>query len=206
MNKKGRLMIISGPSGSGKGTVVNKLIEKGGYMVSISATTRQPRENEVDGVNYYFKSKNEFEEIIGEDGFLEYACYNGNYYGTPKKAVFDKLETGVNVILEIEVQGALKIKEAYPDTLMIMIAPPTYSNLERRLRDRGDTKEEDIVKRLSIARKELGELSSYSHLVVNYDGRLAETVDTICRIVDGEEISECLTENNGDFIKKFYMQ
>ena len=153
---KGKLIVLSGPSGSGKGTVVKELVRGGDFVVSISATTRSPRDGEVNGVNYYFLSKDEFEEKISADGFLEYAQYNGNYYGTPKKPVYDKLDEGINVILEIEVQGALKVKEVCPDALMIMISPPTYENLEKRLRGRGDTKEEDIIKRLDLSSTALG--------------------------------------------------
>ena len=202
--KKGKLIILSGPSGSGKGTVVNRLIENGEYVVSISATTRQPRDGEINCVNYYFLSKDEFVDKINNDGFLEYAQYNGNYYGTPKKAVYDKLENGINVILEIEVQGALKVKKICPDALMIMISPPDYNNLEKRLRGRGDTKEEDIIKRLDIAKGELETVSEYDYLVLNLDGKLDDTVSVIREIVNGVEHTECKTENNVDFLDRFY--
>lgn len=202
--EKGKLIILSGPSGSGKGTVVKGLIGKGGYVVSISATTRQPRTGDVDGVNYYFLTEDEFTKKIEENGFLEYAVYNGNYYGTPAKAVYDRLDSGVNVILEIEVQGALKVKKICPDAIMVMISPPTYENLERRLRGRGDTKEEDIIKRLSIAKGELENIPSYDYVVLNRDGEIDATVNTICEIVNGVPHSECETKNNGDFMEKFY--
>lgn len=201
---RGKLIILSGPSGSGKGTVVKELVRGGDFVVSISATTRSPRDGEVDGVNYYFLSKAEFEEKISADGFLEYAQYNGNYYGTPKKPVYDKLEEGINVILEIEVQGALKVKEVCSDALMIMISPPTYENLEKRLRGRGDTKEEDIIKRLAIAKTELETSIKYDYLVLNRDNLLDETVKVIREIANGVEHSECKTINNADFIDKFY--
>ncbi len=201
---KGKLIILSGPSGSGKGTVVKELIAEDNFEVSISATTRIPREGEVDGVNYFFLSREAFEEKISEGGFLEYAEYNGNYYGTPKKPVYDKLNEGINVILEIEVQGALKVKEVCPDALMIMISPPTYENLEKRLRGRGDTKEEDIIKRLEIAKTELETSKKYDYLVLNYDNRLDDTVNIIRDITSGTEHAECKIVNNLDFLDKFY--
>lgn len=201
---KGKLIILSGPSGSGKGTVVKELVSGGDFVVSISATTRAPREGEVDGVNYFFLSREAFEEKIKQDGFLEHAEYSGNYYGTPKKLVYDKLNAGINVILEIEVQGALKVKSVCPDALMIMISPPTYENLEKRLRGRGDTKEEDIIKRLEIAKTELETSQKYDYLVLNYDNRLDDTVNIIRGIASGVEHTECKTVNNLDFLDKFY--
>ena len=133
MSKKGILAIISGFSGAGKGTVVNRLLEKESYAVSISATTRKPRTGEVDGQNYFFRTKDEFEKMIANDQLIEYAEYVGNYYGTPKDYVFKKLDEGFDVILEIEMQGALKVKEKFPETALIFITPPSADELKKRL-------------------------------------------------------------------------
>ena len=137
MSKKGILAIISGFSGAGKGTVVNRLLEKESYAVSISATTRKPRTGEVDGQNYFFRTKDEFEKMIANDQLIEYAEYVGNYYGTPKDYVFKKLDEGFDVILEIEMQGALKVKEKFPETALIFITPPSADELKKRLVGRG---------------------------------------------------------------------
>ena len=148
MSKKGILAIISGFSGAGKGTVVNRLLEKESYAVSISATTRKPRTGEVDGQNYFFRTKDEFEKMIANDQLIEYAEYVGNYYGTPKDYVFKKLDEGFDVILEIEMQGALKVKEKFPETALIFITPPSADELKKRLVGRGTETAEQIEKSL----------------------------------------------------------
>lgn len=138
MNKKGILIILSGFSGVGKGTVVRRLLsDYDNYALSISATTRKPREGEEDGVSYFFKSKEEFEQMIKEDSFIEHARYVENYYGTPKAYVQEQLDAGKDVILEIEIQGALKVKEKYPDALMLFLVPPDAQTLKERLVGRG---------------------------------------------------------------------
>ena len=134
---KGVLLIISGPSGSGKGTIVEQFVSELGYCVSISATTRNPRPNEKDGIHYFFKTKEEFEKMIARDELIEYARYVENYYGTPKQYVMEQLEAGKDVILEIEIQGALKVKEKYPDTLLMFVTPPSAQVLKDRLVGRG---------------------------------------------------------------------
>ena len=139
MSKKGILAIISGFSGAGKGTVVNRLLEKESYAISISATTRKPRTGEVDGQNYFFRTKDEFEKMIANEQLIEYAEYVGNYYGTPKDYVFKKLDEGFDVILEIEMQGALKVKEKFPETALIFITPPSADELKKRLVGRGSS-------------------------------------------------------------------
>ena len=144
MSKKGILAIISGFSGAGKGTVVNRLLEKESYAVSISATTRKPRTGEVDGQNYFFRTKDEFEKMIANEQLIEYAEYVGNYYGTPKDYVFKKLDEGFDVILEIEMQGALKVKEKFPETALIFITPPSADELKKRLVGRGTETAEQI--------------------------------------------------------------
>lgn len=169
MNKnKGKLVIVSGFSGVGKGTVVKALLDKyDDYVLSVSMTTRKPREGETEGINYYFVSDEQFEEMINKDGFLEYAGYVGHYYGTPKQMVLDALEQGKNVILEIEVQGALQVQEKYPDSIMIFIIPPEASALKERLEGRKTETKEQIDSRLKRAAEESEQMRFYDYLVVN---------------------------------------
>ena len=145
---KGILMVVSGPSGCGKGTVLAEIVKSDNIFCSVSATTRSPRPGETDGINYYFLAKDRFEEMIADGGMLEYASYCGNYYGTPQKPVEDMLEKGCHVILEIEVQGAMKIKDKCPDAVFIFILPPSLKELRRRLEKRGTESAEVIEKRL----------------------------------------------------------
>lgn len=181
MSKKGILAIISGFSGAGKGTVVNRLLEKESYAVSISATTRKPRTGEVDGQNYFFRTKDEFEKMIANEQLIEYAEYVGNYYGTPKDYVFKKLDEGFDVILEIEMQGALKVKEKFPETALIFITPPSADELKKRLVGRGTETAEQIEKRMSRAVDECPYMNQYDYIVVNDD--LDECVDEIHRLL-----------------------
>ena len=167
--EKGKFIVISGPSGVGKGTICNKLIKELNAWYSVSTTTRSPREGEVDGVNYYFISKEEFEKKIKDGEFLEYNVYNNNYYGTSKKIVLDKMKQGVNVFSEIDVNGAHNIKKIFPDALLIYIAPPSMEVLRERLIRRGTESEEKINQRLEIAKKELKEVDFYDFVVVNDD-------------------------------------
>lgn len=152
MNKRGLLFVISGPAGSGKSTIVGKLLETGEFAFSVSATTRSPREGEKDGVQYYFVTKDAFEEKIRRGEMLEYAEYVGHYYGTPREAVEKCLSSGRNIILEIEVQGATQVKAKMPDAVMIMVLPPDGKTLEARLRGRGTEPDEVIEKRMQAAR------------------------------------------------------
>lgn len=186
MKKQGILTIISGFSGVGKGTIVNRLMEKypQEYCLSISATTRQPRVGDVDGVNYFFVSREVFESMIREGRLLEYAQYVGNYYGTPKDFVVDKLNQGVNVILEIEMQGALKMKAQYPESLLIFVAPTKASDLEERLRGRGTETEEQIQNRLKRAAEEAVYMKDYEYVVVNDD--VERAVSEIHEIITNE--------------------
>lgn len=181
MSKKGILAIISGFSGAGKGTVVNRLLEKESYAVSISATTRKPRTGEVDGQNYFFRTKDEFEKMIANEQLIEYAEYVGNYYGTPKDYVFKKLDEGFDVILEIEMQGALKVKEKFPETALIFITPPSADELKKRLVGRGTETAEQIEKRMSRAVDECPYMNQYDYIIVNDD--LDECVDEIHRLL-----------------------
>ena len=167
--KKGKFIVISGPSGVGKGTICNKLINELNAWYSVSTTTRAPREGEVDGVNYYFITKEEFEKKIKNDEFLEYNVYNDNYYGTSKKIVMEKMDEGINVFSEIDVNGAHNIKRIFPDALLIYIAPPSIETLKERLINRGTESLETINKRLKIAEKELKEIDFYDYVVVNDD-------------------------------------
>ncbi len=170
MKNKGTLYILSGPSGVGKGTICRQLVAKRDDLsVSVSATTRAPRAEDTDGVTYFFKTKDEFERMIADDKFLEWAVYNGNYYGTPVDAVNEKLDMGEDVILEIEVQGALKVMEKCPYAVSIFIAPPDEDALFVRLKNRGSETDEQIKNRLSAAKDELSKKDKYDFIVVNDD-------------------------------------
>jgi len=169
MNKKGILTVLSGFSGAGKGTLMKRLLELHGedYALSVSATTRKPREGEEEGIAYFFKEKTEFEEMIKEKAFLEYAQYCENYYGTPKAYVEKKLAEGKNVLLEIEIQGALKVKEQFPDTLLVFVTPPSVEELEHRLTGRGTEEMSVIEKRLHRAIEEAEGVENYDYLLIN---------------------------------------
>ncbi len=183
MAKKGILLVISGFSGAGKGTIVNRLIEKyDEYALSISMTSRAPRPGDVEGVNYFFVSREEFEKTIAENGLLEYAQYCGNYYGTPRAFVEKKLSEGRNVILEIEIQGATNIKKAFPESLLIFVTPPSAEELERRLRSRGTETEEAIRGRLARAHEESVGMDTYDFIVINDD--LEKCVDEVHGIIE----------------------
>ncbi|MBQ4582296.1 MAG: guanylate kinase [Oscillospiraceae bacterium] len=197
MDKKvrGKTFIVAGPSGVGKGTILKKLFETHDLYYSVSATTRDPREGEVDGVHYHFLSVEEFRAMIAEDALLEHAEYAGNYYGTPKRYVDEAMDAGRDVILEIEMQGARQVCAKRPETIRIFIAPPSWEELERRLVNRGTDAPEKIAQRLRQARVELENAGEYDYMVVNETvEKAAEEVAAIlcaehCR-VDGrlEEI------------------
>lgn len=176
---EGVLVIFSGPSGSGKGTVLKKyLAGQDDARVSVSMTTRQPREGDIDGVHYYFVTRDYFEKKIADGKMLEYAEYNHNMYGTPKEPVDEMLKEGKIVFLEIEVQGAEKIRKLYPDAVSIFLMPPSMSILEERLRGRQSEDEETINHRLVIAREEIRRASEYEYVVVN------DTVDNAAEVMD----------------------
>ncbi len=197
MEKKGSLLVLSGFSGVGKGTVAKRLVAKYGYSLSISATTRKPRAGEEDGREYFFKSEAEFKNLIDYNGFIEYARYVDNYYGTPRKFVEEELAAGHNVILEIEVQGAFHIKEQYKDALLIFITAPSAAAIQERLVGRGTESAEVIHKRLCRAKEESEDMSKYDYIVINDD--LEECVDRVHAIVQAKE---CLLENNLEFIEE----
>lgn len=186
MKKHGVLLVMSGFSGAGKGTVVRRLMEiKDNYALSISTTTREPRNGEVHGESYYFVDHEAFERMIENDELLEYATYVNNYYGTPKQFVFDQLEQGKNMILEIELQGAMKVREQYPGAVMVFIVPPSVQELKDRLVTRGTESMEVIKKRLKRAEEETAYIKDYDYIVVNDE--LEECVETVHSIVVAEQ-------------------
>lgn len=187
MKQRGQLIIMSGFSGSGKGTITQALLERyhDEYALSISATTRSPRTGEQDGVHYFFLTKEAFEEKIQKQDFLEYACYVDNYYGTPRDYVEKQLEAGKNVILEIEIQGALQVKKKVPDALLVFITPPSAQILEERLRGRGTETEEVIASRMARAAQEADGCEVYDYLVVN--DKLDDSVTLIHQIIQCEK-------------------
>ena len=184
--KKGILIVLSGFSGSGKGTIMKELMKKYSdrYALSISATTRQPRPGENDGVEYFFKTKEQFEEMIAQDKLIEYARYVENYYGTPKSYVEEQLASGKDVILEIEIQGALKVKEKFPDTVLLFVTPPSAEALKERLTGRGTETAEVIASRLSRAVEEAEGIEEYDYLVVN--DVLEDCVEEVHTIIQNE--------------------
>ena len=168
MNKQGDLIVISGFAGAGKGTLVKRLIsEYDRFALSISMTTRSPRNGEKDGREYFFVTKEEFEKTIAEDGFLEHACYVGNYYGTPKAYVMEQMSKGKDVILEIEVQGALQIKEKFPQAFLIFVTPPDAETLRKRLIGRGTETPDVVEKRLLRAKEESVLMDRYDAILIN---------------------------------------
>lgn len=184
MKNQGLLVIISGPSGAGKGTVVSELIATGDYALSISATTRKPRVNEVDGVHYHFHTVEEFETMKAENDLLEWAKFCDNYYGTPKKYVEKQMQEGKNVILEIEVQGALQVKKIYPQSVLVFMIPPNLEELGNRLINRGTEDKETINKRILRALEEMEFVPQYDYVVVN--DTVSEAKEDIETIVAAE--------------------
>lgn len=191
---KGILTVVSGFSGAGKGTVMKRLLEKyDNYALSISATTRAPRPGEEEGKAYFFKSKEAFEQLIREDALLEYACYVENYYGTPRAYVEEQLQKGKNVILEIEIQGAMKIKEKIPEALLVFVTPPSMEELKNRLTGRGTETQEVIESRLARAGEEAEGMEQYDYLLINDE--LEECVDTLHSIIKSEHFR--MNRNHG---------
>ena len=185
--KTGQIIVISAPSGAGKDTVVKELMKRDStnLWVSVSATSRSPREGEKEGVDYYYLSKEEFEKKIEEGFFLEYTNYAGNYYGTPKKYIKEKIEQGIDVILIIEIEGASNIKKLIPEAIFIFIMPPSLKELVKRLKKRGTETNEKIIKRFHEAYKEVNDVSKYNYVVVN--DKLDEAVDKVESILRAEK-------------------
>ncbi len=190
---KGLLIVVSGPSGCGKGTILAEVLKQGNFFYSVSATTRQPRQGEIDGINYHFISKDKFEELIKNDGMLEYASYCDNYYGTPKQKVDEMLDAGKDVILEIEVKGAMKIMEKCPEALFIFILPPSIKELRRRLVKRGTEATEIVEKRIGQAEAEIKNADKYDYAMVN--GELEEAISDLQSIIKAEKLKINKTNN-----------
>lgn len=187
MSKKGLLIVLSGPSGSGKGTVLRELLkEEENIFLSVSATTRSPRPGEENGVHYFFLSREEFEAEIANDGMLEHACYCENYYGTPKKPVFDRCDNGQDVILEIEVQGAMQVLEKQKEAVSIFIMPPSLTELRERLIGRQTEDMETVERRLATALEEMKYAKQYDYIVVN--DSIQEAVKDIKSILRAEKL------------------
>lgn len=168
MNKRGTLFVVTGPSGAGKGTVLKKVMAATDHLYfSISATTRAPRPGEIHGVHYHFITRESFAQLIREERLLEHAEYVGNFYGTPLDPVLEHLAQGDDVILEIEIQGAKQVKARYPETALVFIAPPSFDELERRLRGRGTETEETILRRMDTARRECAHMDAFQYIVLN---------------------------------------
>ena len=185
MNKEGILIGVSGFSGAGKGTIMKALLERyDNYALSISATTRNPRPGEEEGKAYFFKTTEEFEKMIAKDDLIEYAMYVGNYYGTPKAYVEEQLRAGKDVILEIEIQGALKVKEKFPNTLLLFVTPPSAEELRKRLEGRGTETQEVIDGRMKRAIEEAEYMDQYDYLVVNDE--LDVCVEEMHHLIQGE--------------------
>ena len=208
--EEGKVFVVSGPSGSGKGTVIGILQEiYTGMEVAVSATTRAPREGEAEGVNYFYLTKEEFEEKIQKNYFLEYAMYADNYYGTSKEKVQEKLDQGIDVILVIEIQGARKIKELVPEAIFIFIMPPDEKELLKRLKNRKTESKEKILERFNIAYKEMNEVTKYNYVVVNDD--IEKAVSKVEAIIKAEKcrvdrIEEMLVANKEEIIHEFLME
>lgn len=189
---KGLKIVLSGPSGSGKGTIVKELINDEQFLLSISATTRAPRQGEEEGVHYFFKTRDDFENMIAQNELLEYAEFCGNYYGTPKAFIEESVKNGKDVILEIEVKGAMQIKEIYPEAIFIFVVPPSLAELESRLVGRNTEAREVIDQRLNRAKEELALYNQYDYVVVN--DRLVEAIDEIKCIVRAEKLKSDFSE------------
>lgn len=181
---KGLLFVVSGPSGAGKGTICRRLAEKFDIHLSVSMTTRAPRPGEKEGVSYYFTTEEAFKQVLAKDGFLEHAKVYGNYYGTPKSKVLEQLELGRDVVLEIDIQGAMQIRNNYPEGKFIFILPPSMTELRKRITGRGSETEEAINLRMREALKEVAYIGKYDYCVIN--GELDEAVSRIEAIITAE--------------------
>ncbi len=209
-NQRGSVIVISGPSGSGKGTIINRVLEKNpNTWLSISATSRKMRTNDIKDVTYHFLTEEEFLQKIEDGYFLEYNHYVGSYYGTPKDIIFEKIEAGIDVILEVEINGAQNIKKLIPEAIFIFIMPPSLEILEERLRKRGTDSEEKILERFKIAYQEMNEVTKYNYVVVNDD--LEEAIAKVNAILLAEKcrvdrIEEVFLNNNEEEVHEGLME
>lgn len=203
MNKRnGRLIVMSGPSGAGKGSIIQKYMAQNSDCVfSVSATTRPPRTGEEDKVHYYFIEPEEFLRLLESGGMLEYTVYNGNYYGTPRSYVEEVIGRGQDMILDIEVNGGMQVKANYPNALMIFVLPPSYPALEERLKGRGSENDQSVVARLETAKAELAKAWNYDYILINDD--LDAAVEDFRSIIKAER---CRRENNPAFLREFSRQ
>ena len=195
--KKGILAVISGFSGAGKGTIMKELIKRYDYFLSVSATTRRPRDGEVDGKDYYFHTKEEFQQMIDQGELVEWAEYVGNFYGTPKKRVEEQLNQGRDVLLEIEMQGGMLVKQQFPDSLLIFISPPSAEVLKERLAGRGTESPEEIERRLQRAAEEVKYMKDYDYIIVNDD--LEDAINKVNDLIRYDHYKAC---NSAHLIKK----
>lgn len=199
MKNKGLLIVVSGPSGAGKGTICKELLKEEDIKLSVSATTRKPRSGEIDGQSYHFLSKDTFEEYIEKDDFFEHAQVYGNYYGTLKKYVIEEIEEGNNVLLEIDIQGALQVKEKYPEGIFIFILPPSMYELKNRIIGRGTETQQAIEKRFKSAFEEINYVKKYDYCIIN--DQVERAVKKIRSIIEAENSK--VTKDVEDIILKF---
>ncbi len=187
--KEGVILVVSGPAGSGKGTVCKILRDSGEFEFSVSRTTRAPRPGEVDGSDYIFVTKEQFKKYLDEDDFLEYNEYCGEFYGTPRSLAEEAVAAGRNIILEIDVNGAAQVKEKCPEAVLVMLLPPSYAEQERRLRTRGTETEEKIKSRLAQTKVEMEKLDMYDYIVYNYTGETESAANRLRAIAEAERCS-----------------
>ena len=200
---KGLMLVVSGPAGSGKGTVNAMLLEREDYAFSVSATTRAPRPGEIDGVNYHYITREDFLARIDSGDMLEHTEYCGNFYGTPLKEAEEVLRSGKNLILEIDVNGGMQVKKAYPEVVLIMLLPPDAATQEARLRKRNTETDEVIKKRLDQARAEISMVGEYDYIIYNYDGRTMDAMEDILAIIRAEKLS---SKRHPDTEKSYFGQ
>ena len=198
---KGLLLVLSGPAGSGKGTVKEFLLQKEPFEFSVSKTTRAPRPGEVDGIQYSFVTREAFENLIREDGMLEYTEYCGNFYGTPKKESLETLAAGKNLLLEIDAVGGLNVKSRYPDAVLVMLLALSFAEQEARLRGRATETEEKIRERLAAARREIEMAREYDYIVYNPSGKAEAAADEICTIIRAARLA---VSRNTDFAERYF--